>query len=62
MPDKQGYMYARARTHAYKYVIFIDITKTIIRQGASVLRYTYIVCLVKNDGHETAVLPQLLQT
>ena len=62
MLDKQGYMHAgactspRARAHARAHThtqicnIYCFSTATIIRARASMLRYTYIVCLVCFEG------------
>jgi hypothetical protein len=50
MLDKQGYM--QARTH--KYVIFIAFPQQQwLRKPASMLRYTYIVCLVNHVVSES---------
>ena len=55
MLDKQGYMYARACTrplarahaHTHTYVIVIAFRRQQwFRERASLLRYTYIACLV----------------
>ena len=47
MLDKQAYMHARERTHTHKYVIFIAFPRSQwFRERATVLRYTYIACLV----------------
>jgi hypothetical protein len=54
MLDKQSYMRVGACTrthkHTHTYVIFIAFPLQLISESASVLRYTYIVCLVKNTG------------
>ena len=38
--------YTRAHTEAQRYNIYYFSTATMIRERASMLRYTYIVCLV----------------
>ena len=56
MLDKQGYMHARActrsgtRTQICK--IYGLVTATMVRQSPSVLRYTYMVCLVYNTSND----------
>jgi hypothetical protein len=49
---KQGYMHAhahaRARAHTQICNIYCFSTTTMIRERASMLRYTYIACLVMN--------------
>ena len=51
MLDKQGYTHARActrpRARTHKYVIFIAFPQQqLFRERASMLRYTYIACIV----------------
>ena len=53
MLDKQGYMHARSRAHArtrahaHNYVTLTAFSRQKwLRERVSVLRYTYIACLV----------------
>jgi hypothetical protein len=48
MLDKQGYTHVRtlASAHTQIYNIYYFSTATMIRERASIVRYTYIVCLV----------------
>ena len=38
-----------AHTHTDKYVILIAFSRLLLRERASVLRYTYIACFIKTD-------------
>ena len=49
MLDKQEYMHARTRTHICNTYYFS--TATVIREHASVLRYTHIACVVVTAQH-----------
>jgi hypothetical protein len=71
MLDKQDYMYTRAfirpraqapmHAHTDKYVILnFFSTAKMIRQRASVLRYTYVVCLVSLHQRSTLILAIVL--
>ena len=45
----RGHKHARARTHTHTRNIYCFSTATVIREPASILRYTYIACLVLNS-------------
>ena len=52
MLDKQGYMRVHAHTLGHTQInnIYCFSTATMIRERASVLRYTYIACIVTPDN------------